>query len=225
MRTIQLRLRLAAVATMFLGVAPTVANAQTTIYSTFGPGDTYDIGGSLGSLVVYPPYPAFPLSGGQYAAGFLFSGPTGYVLSGLRFPAAFRFGPIDVTFLVGPTMGTATPIDSWVLPADLAAPLQIYSFVSTSTPLLIPGQDYWLMLSPASSSGQTNWMVNNQGFTGLEFETPGTTNWSHIAGATTPAFDVSANLSSTVTPEPATMTLFATGLVGIVGAGLRRRRK
>lgn len=39
-----------------------------------------------------------------------------------------------------------------------------------------------------------------------------------------PSFWALDDVSVTVTPEPATITLMATGLVGIVGAGLRRRK-
>jgi hypothetical protein len=48
-------------------------------------------------------------------------------------------------------------------------------------------------------------------------------------GTTTAGYFTLDNLTigsaATVTPEPATMTLMATGLVGVIGAGLKRRRK
>lgn len=219
----QMITRIAAVATVSFA-APSMATAQTTVYSTFGPGDSYDSTGSFGSYPIYPP--DFQDFGQQVAAGFLFGGPSGELLSMVRFAREFRFGPINVTFLVGPTIGSASPLESWTLPTGpnpSTAPPQIYSFTSINRPLFISGDTYWLMLSPASSSGGANWMINSQGLLGLESEAPGAPSWFDCpTQCRTPAFDVSA---TSVTPEPATLTLMSVGLAGIVGAGLRRRKK
>jgi hypothetical protein len=54
-------------------------------------------------------------------------------------------------------------------------------------------------------------------FSSISFSTANDENWH--------AFTVGADGAASVTPEPATMTMLATGLVGLVGAGIRRRKR
>lgn len=197
-------------------------SAQTTVYSTFGPGDSYDGSAEYNAALTADVFFGLNM---QMAAGFLYGGPSGNLLSGIRFAGnpSFGFpGPLDLAFLVGPTIGGASVLESWVLPSSSTGP--IYSLTSILEPVLTSGSTYWVRLKPgAASQTYWSWFLNDQGFTGYQRSLDGGATWFSNAGPT-PAFDVTS-ISGSVVPEPTTMTLLATGLVGLATLSRRRRKK
>ncbi len=87
------------------------------------------------------------------------------------------------------------------------------------------GQQYFVVLGPENLSDTTfeafNW--NNQGVNGLDlYSTNGGTNWnSNGTGNPLGAFDILGGSQSTV-PEPSSLLLLGTGLVGAFGT-LRKK--
>ena len=202
-------------ATMLL--APKLSS-QTTVYTTFGPGDSYVC--CPGFLVSGS---SFVLGGYSWGAGFTYGGPSGDLLSAIRFAADNPSpSPLDILFLSGPTMGGATVLESWTVPSGSAA-LQIYSLTSLNHPSFTLGDIYWVLLRGGSSNAWWNWDANDQGITGLMAQSSddGAT-WNQFP-ANHPAFDVTS-ISSSVVPEPATLTLLATGLAALTAMSLRRRK-
>jgi hypothetical protein len=88
---------------------------------------------------------------------------------------------------------------------------------------LTGGQSYFLILGPANITQESEnvLMSNTLGVTGdVQYSINGGTNWNNDGTSTLGAFDVLGNASSV--PEPGSLLLFGTVLIGILG--IRRRK-
>jgi hypothetical protein len=86
--------------------------------------------------------------------------------------------------------------------------------------VLQKGQTYWLVTTPLAANTQAVWNLNSTGVTGL-----GAVNFGGVwltAQVPSGAFEV---VGKSVVPEPAVWLLFATGLLGIMGAIRTEKRE
>jgi hypothetical protein len=207
------RLLLVASAT---GLFSTRLPAQTTIYSTFGPGDSFNC--CLGYTIFGQQWVAIP---------FNYSGPGGEQLSALRVAATTAGeGVVAISFLLGPSIGGAFVVESWSLPSGLSAG-QIYTLIALNQIVFTPGQTYWVMVGRNEITvPEAQWLLNDQGLTGrFAFSNNQGSTWNECSQCfLLPAFGVSS-VPSAVVPEPATITLLATGLVGLGAFRRTHRRK
>jgi hypothetical protein len=141
--------------------------------------------------------------------------------------------PLKITFLdagvTGPSnsMSTAVALESWTLPGTGSPSAdQIYTLTSLLDPALVSGHTYWVELSTGPyppNSYYWGWNDANAGvFGNWENSANNGATWSATCSNNCGARAYDVNVTS-VTPEPATMSLMALGLVGL--AGLRRRKR
>jgi hypothetical protein len=90
-------------------------------------------------------------------------------------------------------------------------------------PTLAAGAQYWLVLTPFDALTGIGWE------SGSSQTVPGATSRSSTGqGGWVPwgaPLDVQFQIDGVALPEPGTLTLFTTGIVGLLGYGWRRRKK
>ena len=97
----------------------------------------------------------------------------------------------------------------------------IYTISSALHPLLTSGETYWLCVSPYNEQSYGAWFWNDQGITGGWSTGPWLGSFLGVREDITPAFR--AEGTAAPVPEPATMLLLGSGLIGLIG--LRRKFK
>ena len=215
--------RFAPVCALLAGLMlPSTASAQ--IFSTFSAGSPPYLGTEAQIYYIGG-------AGNWLASSFAYAGSTGVQLTSVRFAGQdlYQNNPLStltVSFRTGATIGTSALLESWIIP-DNALPDQIYTLNSVLNPTFVSGNTYWLELSVTGYLW--GWNYNNKSplALGTATSSDGGVTWIDHPVNTAPAFEINGTGGSilAVTPEPATMTLMATGLMFMAGAVRRKRSR
>jgi hypothetical protein len=189
--------------------APGNGGSATTLFSNFGPGDTYQ--GSTGTA-----WAVGDGGNGSNAVSFVNPSTTAVELREFRFAANWFSGinTLNVGFWGGSTdLNSATLLESFTFSANAFRVPQIFTAVSSVRPLLLPGQTYFITLSvPGAPTTIWGWQWNDQGQNGF-LARFGTDPW-FAETVVTPVFDVSGpeECTTNVTRESQADPRWATNL-------------
>ena len=197
-------------------ILSTSASAQV-LTSSFGPGVAF---GTAGTVVG-------EVSNRQVAQDFLFEGPAAKLaqvqLSLLGFAIPGIVPHARISFLVGPTRGAASELESWTFPVTTTT--GVVTLSSVLQPDVVTGSRYWLSAA-APDGGFFGWYLSLEGtgsyWNNLEPSFPAG-EWHETRVGSPLAVLVTVQRSSSV-PEPAGAVLMLTGIACLAGrAGVRRR--
>jgi len=208
-----------------LFVASTVGAHAAVIYTTFGPGSTYDTGSSYG---VYGGTPGsgyqdfaspFTLSNDATVTGFdlaLFNDETGSVGATVQIIT-------NPSNNLGVTTGNLIGGGSVSAPVgypccDVAATTVSGTFASPVN--LTAGVVYYLLIQPASSDTFDDWYQSLTTTSDHNYQNGTDFNVTAPVGA----FDLVGTSSVSATPLPAALPMFAGG-AGLIGLLMRRRKQ
>jgi hypothetical protein len=202
-------------------IASSSAYADAIVYSTFGPGDSYNTGSTGNtSWTIGGDGGPFGNFQDEIGASFVPSG-SSYTLDSIRVGAFHLTGVNQLTvFLASGLTQPGSPIESFSV-TGVPSTATILTFDSLLHPLLTVGTRYWVVLTETDlTAGDMEWNWNSQGLTGFSYRNTNTQNaWTVDAGEATPAFDV----SGTAVPEPTSLLLLGGGLMSLLGVTRGKR--
>ena len=197
--------------------------ATSIVFSDFGPGDSYNV--NVGYTVSSAGNLFNTNQDIDIAMGFT---PTAdYTLDSIKLAAAVASGSpneFDVWLTTDSVGRPGTILESWVFSNAMGLFGQSNPTLAANSilhPTLNANTLYWLVADvPDASSLSAAWNVNSIGENGPTSYRVNDGTWSAAFSNTQSAFEI----DGTPVPEPATLMLFGSGLLGIVHRRHRRTR-
>lgn len=199
-----------------LGLVALTATAQAAeIYSTFGPGDSYNA--ANGYILGGP--------NTQSVAGF-FTATQDYTLTSFDFAATYTSGPNSFLFSIVEDSGFKPLGATVVSPFGGLIDTGVNSYAVSGS--LIAGKNYWLVIEPGAANANASWHFNNIGASGtFAFKnTQPPPIWVASAG-TLPTFRIHGNrvITPALTPEMPSGLQAVPVLLAVGGMALYQRRR
>ena len=201
------------------GIFGAIRVDASTIYSTFGPGQTYDSSNYL-------------ITG---------SGSTGYYGIAAPFQPSATGNFLNIDLALG-YLGSGTDSANIILASDnaglpgtaietiaisgVSGAGSVFTYNSVLNPLLSSGTKYWIELMPTSPANTgILWHLNSIGAVGVAEAQSYGGNWFYqsTGGFNPPAFDINSTASS-ATPEPSTLFSMLGGTLVLAGARSLKKR-
>ena len=213
-----------AIGLLFIWVAAMPAQADTTIFSNLGAGDSYN--GSTGWTL------GTPDSGTDYFVdGSAFTvGATSLNLSTIEVAAGLTAGTNQLTINLDADSGgnPGAVIESFTINGAMpgfgsVSAGSLVTATSVLHPLLTAGSQYWVVLS-VPNDGMT-WAAWNQNSIGDTGPLCRSANGSPLNGSTNVRGAMLITGLSSSVPEPSSIVMVSTAAVMILGCGLRRRSR